>query len=68
MSRRRAAARRDFPGIAMSAALTPAALDALRAATPGTRTTVHFNHAGASLPSTATLDAIQAHLRRERCV
>ena len=49
----------------MSAALTPAALDALRAATPGTRTTVHFNHAGASLPSTATLDAIQAHLRRE---
>ncbi|MBB1623688.1 aminotransferase class V-fold PLP-dependent enzyme [Achromobacter sp. UMC71] len=45
--------------------LTPAALQALRAATPGTRTTVHFNHAGASLPSAATLDAIQAHLRRE---
>lgn len=65
MSRRRAAARRDFPGIAMSAALTPAALEALRAATPGTRTTVHFNHAGASLPSAATLDSIQAHLRRE---
>lgn len=47
------------------APLTPAALQALRAATPGTRTTVHFNHAGASLPSAATLDAIQAHLRRE---
>lgn len=48
-----------------AAALTPDALQALRAATPGTRTTVHFNHAGASLPSAATLDAIQAHLRRE---
>lgn len=48
-----------------AAILTPAALDALRAAAPGTRTTVHFNHAGASLPSTATLEAIQAHLRRE---
>lgn len=48
-----------------AAILTPAALDALRAAPPGTRTTVHFNHAGASLPSTATLEAIQAHLRRE---
>ncbi|CAB3689267.1 MAG: aminotransferase class V-fold PLP-dependent enzyme [Achromobacter pulmonis] len=48
-----------------AAVLTPAALDTLRAATPGTRTTVHFNHAGASLPSAATLDAIHAHLRRE---
>lgn len=48
-----------------NAPLTSAALQALRAATPGTRTTVHFNHAGASLPSAATLDAIQAHLRRE---
>lgn len=48
-----------------AAVLTPAVLDTLRAATPGTRTTVHFNHAGASLPSTATLDAVQAHLRRE---
>ncbi len=48
-----------------AAPLTPDTLQALRAATPGTRTTVHFNHAGASLPSAATLDAIQAHLRRE---
>ena len=48
-----------------TAALNPAALQALRAATPGTRTTVHFNHAGASLPSAATLDAVQAHLWRE---
>lgn len=48
-----------------AAVLTAATLEALRAATPGTRTTVHFNHAGASLPSAATLDAIQAHLRRE---
>ena len=48
-----------------AAVLTAATLEALRAATPGTRTTVHFNHAGASLPSAATLDAVQAHLRRE---
>ena len=41
-----------------AAVLTAATLEALRAATPGTRTTVHFNHAGASLPSAATLDGI----------
>ena len=49
----------------MSAPLTPSAVDALRAHTPGTQTTVHFNHAGASLPSAATLQAIHAHLQRE---
>ena len=49
----------------MSAPLTPSAVDALRAHTPGTHTTVHFNHAGASLPSAATLQAIHAHLQRE---
>jgi selenocysteine lyase/cysteine desulfurase len=49
----------------MSAPLTPAAIEALRALTPGARTTVHFNHAGASLPSAATLQAIHAHLQRE---
>ncbi|AOY96602.1 class V aminotransferase [Cupriavidus sp. USMAA2-4] len=49
----------------MTALLTDAAVDALRAATPGTRTTIHFNHAGASLPSAATLGAIHAHLERE---
>ena len=39
---------------------------ALRDATPGCQSgIVHFNHAGASLPSQATLDAIVAHLHRE---
>ncbi|WP_176080058.1 aminotransferase class V-fold PLP-dependent enzyme [Paraburkholderia tropica] len=45
--------------------LTDAVVDALRAQTPGTRTTTHFNHAGASLPSSATLSAIHAQLERE---
>ncbi|KXU84946.1 class V aminotransferase [Paraburkholderia monticola] len=49
----------------MSSPLSPAIVDALRARTPGVRTTTHFNHAGASLPSAATLDAIHAHLVRE---
>ncbi|CAB3900677.1 MULTISPECIES: aminotransferase class V-fold PLP-dependent enzyme [Achromobacter] len=49
----------------MSAPLTPSAVEALRAQTPGAQTTVHFNHAGASLPSAATLQAIHAHLQRE---
>ncbi|WP_347558056.1 aminotransferase class V-fold PLP-dependent enzyme [Robbsia sp. KACC 23696] len=40
-------------------------IDALRAATPGLQTTTHFNHAGASLPSRGTLEAINAHLWRE---
>jgi len=45
--------------------LTPEAIQALRARTPGVRTTVHFNHAGASLPSAGTLRAVQEHLQRE---
>nr|WKF61974.1 Cysteine desulfurase [Paraburkholderia busanensis] len=49
----------------MPASLSNAAVAALRALTPGTRRTVHFNHAGASLPSSATVDAIHAHLIRE---
>ncbi|WP_258129576.1 aminotransferase class V-fold PLP-dependent enzyme [Achromobacter anxifer] len=49
----------------MSAPLTPSAVEALRAQTPGAQTTVHLNHAGASLPSAATLQAIHAHLQRE---
>ncbi|MGS1008086.1 aminotransferase class V-fold PLP-dependent enzyme [Achromobacter anxifer] len=49
----------------MSAPLTPSAVEALRAQTPGAQTTVHFNHAGSSLPSAATLQAIHAHLQRE---
>jgi len=49
----------------MSAPLTQAAIETLRAQTPGTHTTVHFNHAGASLPSSATIRAIVEHLERE---
>lgn len=49
----------------MPAPLTPAAIEALRARTPGAYSTTHFNHAGASLPSTGTLEAIHAHLMRE---
>jgi selenocysteine lyase/cysteine desulfurase len=49
----------------MSAALTQAAIEALRAQTPGTRTTVHLNHAGASLPSSTTIRTIVGHLERE---
>jgi selenocysteine lyase/cysteine desulfurase len=47
------------------APLTDAAIDALRARTPGTRTTVHFNHAGSSLPSVDTLETMRAQLWRE---
>ncbi len=47
------------------APLTDAAIEALRARTPGVRTTVHFNHAGASLPSMDTLDAMRRQLWRE---
>ncbi len=37
----------------------------LRAATPGCASVIHFNHAGASLPSQATLDALLGQLQRE---
>ncbi|QXI29815.1 aminotransferase class V-fold PLP-dependent enzyme [Pseudomonas vanderleydeniana] len=37
----------------------------LRAATPGCSQVVHFNHAGASLPSQATLEAMARQLQRE---
>ncbi|MFM0161921.1 aminotransferase class V-fold PLP-dependent enzyme [Paraburkholderia sediminicola] len=46
----------------MSSPLSPAAVDALRALTPGAQRTTHFNHAGASLASSATLEAIHAYL------
>lgn len=49
----------------MSVPLTAEAVQRLRALAPGTQSTVHFNHAGASLPSAATLQAIHAHLARE---
>jgi len=49
----------------MPAPLTAAAIDALRALTPGAQGTTHFNHGGASLPSAATLEAIYSHLQRE---
>lgn len=40
-------------------------VERLRAATPGCASVIHFNHAGASLPSQATLDAIIEQLRLE---
>ncbi|RKE37596.1 selenocysteine lyase/cysteine desulfurase [Paraburkholderia sp. BL23I1N1] len=46
----------------MPSPLSHAAVAALRARTPGTQSTTHFNHAGASLPSSATLEAMRAHL------
>jgi len=49
----------------MPVPLTSAAVDALRARAPGAHRTTHFNHASASLPSAATLEAIHAHLLRE---
>ena len=49
----------------MPAPLTIAAVEALRAQTPGAQHTTHFNHAGSSLPSAATLEAMRAHLWRE---
>lgn len=49
----------------MPVPLTDVAVQALRAQTPGTQHVTHFNHAGASLPSAATLEAVRAHLWRE---
>lgn len=40
-------------------------IEALRAETPGCATSIHFNHAGASLMSAATLAAVTEQLRRE---
>ena len=42
-----------------------AEVERLRAATPGCASVIHLNHAGASLPSQATLDAILGQLQRE---
>lgn len=48
--------------------MSPLNLQALRDATPGCQSGIaHFNHAGASLPSQATLDAIIEQLHREAC-
>ncbi|OLL28093.1 class V aminotransferase [Burkholderia sp. SRS-W-2-2016] len=49
----------------MPSPLSAAALDALRERIAGVRSTTHFNHAGSSLPSSATVEAIHAHLLRE---
>lgn len=49
----------------MSAPLTSDARLALRTRTPGAQRCVHFNHAGSSLPSAATVDAVHEHLLRE---
>ncbi len=54
-----------MPASQTASLLTDSTLESLRARTPGLRSTVHFNHAGASLPSTGTLEAIHAHLQRE---
>lgn len=40
-------------------------IEALRAATPGCATSIHFNHAGASLMSAGTLAAVTEQLKRE---
>ncbi|MEZ5830973.1 MAG: aminotransferase class V-fold PLP-dependent enzyme [Dongiaceae bacterium] len=40
-------------------------IEMLRAETPGCAIGAHFNHSGASLPTTATLAAITDHLQRE---
>ncbi|MEX5557225.1 aminotransferase class V-fold PLP-dependent enzyme [Pseudomonas rhodesiae] len=46
--------------------MSPLEVRQLRAATPGCQSgLVHFNHAGASLPSQATVDAIIEQLQRE---
>ena len=46
--------------------MSPLQVQHLREATPGCQSgLVHFNHAGASLPSQATLDAIIEQLQRE---
>lgn len=46
--------------------MSPLQVQHLREATPGCQSgIVHFNHAGASLPSLATLDAIIEQLQRE---
>ncbi|CRM47575.1 aminotransferase class V-fold PLP-dependent enzyme [Pseudomonas sp. 58 R 12] len=46
--------------------MSPREIQQLRDATPGCQSgIVHFNHAGASLPSQATLDAIIEQLQRE---
>ena len=46
--------------------LSPAEVQQLRDATPGCQSGImHFNHAGASLPSQGTLDAIIDQLQRE---
>ncbi|MBO1112602.1 aminotransferase class V-fold PLP-dependent enzyme [Bordetella petrii] len=47
------------------AALSDADVERLRRATPGVAQIVHFNHAGASLPSAATVQAVIDHLHRE---
>ena len=47
------------------AALSDADVERLRQATPGVAQVVHFNHAGASLPSAATVQAVIDHLHRE---
>ncbi|HYG45030.1 MAG TPA: aminotransferase class V-fold PLP-dependent enzyme [Bordetella sp.] len=50
---------------ARAQALSDADVERLRQATPGVEQIVHFNHAAASLPSAATVQAVIGHLQRE---
>lgn len=45
--------------------MTDLDIDQLRRDTPGVANRVHLNHAGASLPTARTLEAVVAHLRLE---
>src|SRR5512140_809262 len=43
-------------------------IEQLRAQTPGCKTKIHFNNAGASLMPQRVIDAIQQHIEREATV
>jgi len=45
--------------------MQPHEIQALRAATPGTREYIHFNNAGCSMPPESTLDTVIRYLREE---
>jgi len=47
------------------ASLSDADVERLRRAVPGVAQAIHFNHAGASLPSAATIQAVVDHMHRE---
>lgn len=51
----------------MNESLSDLDIERIRSVTPGCGHVIHFNHAGASLPSQATLDAIVEQLTLEAC-